>query len=318
MLPKISILIPAHNEEKMIGNTLENLLANKYPNKEIIVGVDNGSDNTLSIAKSFEKRNSKIIRVIHSKKRLGVTGIFNLMLSKASGSIIMKFDADMRIGNDRALFNLVKYFEKKEVGGIFYCGDRGFSDYSEIFKYVKDEELRKRIKKEREKSLTSRGENLLSRLVTEYKKSKLPIREIPDHPIDCHCFRREIIPKLDPKIIHDDAIFAYKILERGFDIEWAPDVVVIHLGVPTTSSHLFRQKVRGIVGWQDISDKYKLNLKKYYFQLFILFLKNIRRYKIKDIFAFFVWLNIFILSLLSSALVRKREPTSVWKPAQRT
>ncbi len=314
---KISVLVPAHNEEKMISGAIESLLKTRYPKKEIIIGVDNGSDNTFLIAEKYRKKYPKKIKVVRSKKRLGVTGIFNLMLKKATGSIVVKFDADMRIGNERAFYNLAEYFKDENVGGVFFCGDRGFSSYREIFKYVKDPVLREKIRTEREKSLTARGENLISRLVTEFKRSKLPLSGIPRFPIDCHCFRRIIIKKLDPNIIHDDAIFAFKVLESGFSLRWCPDFVVIHLGHPSFTSQLYRQKVRGVVGWQNITEKYNLDLRKYYFELLSLFFKKISKYEIKDIFAFFVWVFIFSLSSLSSIFIKKRKPTNVWKPSKR-
>ena len=55
--PKISLLVPACNEEAVIEDTLKELINEvKYPNKEIIVGVDDGNDRTLEIAKSFARK----------------------------------------------------------------------------------------------------------------------------------------------------------------------------------------------------------------------------------------------------------------------
>jgi cellulose synthase/poly-beta-1,6-N-acetylglucosamine synthase-like glycosyltransferase len=42
-LPKVSIIIPAHNEEKVIVKSIESAINVDYPNKEIIV-VDDGSE----------------------------------------------------------------------------------------------------------------------------------------------------------------------------------------------------------------------------------------------------------------------------------
>ena len=122
--PKISLLVPAYNEEAVIGNTLKHLLNDvKYSNKEIIVGVDGCEDRTLEIAKTISKR-SKRIRVIHNKVRLGVTGNMNMLLKKAKGEIIIKFDADLKFGNPKTvLLNIIKYFKDPEVGGIYYTGE---------------------------------------------------------------------------------------------------------------------------------------------------------------------------------------------------
>ena len=52
---KISVIIPAYNEEQYLGKTLEAVLAQDYPDFEVIV-VDNAStDGTAKIARSFQK-----------------------------------------------------------------------------------------------------------------------------------------------------------------------------------------------------------------------------------------------------------------------
>lgn len=52
--PKISVIIPARNEEKNIGNCLEHIFKQNYPNYEVIVVDDRSSDMTVDILKKFE------------------------------------------------------------------------------------------------------------------------------------------------------------------------------------------------------------------------------------------------------------------------
>lgn len=48
--PRVSVIIPAYNEQRLLGRTLRILQANTYGNYEVIV-VDNGStDDTAEIA----------------------------------------------------------------------------------------------------------------------------------------------------------------------------------------------------------------------------------------------------------------------------
>ncbi|HHD92645.1 MAG TPA: glycosyltransferase [Candidatus Portnoybacteria bacterium] len=94
-LPKyFSIIIPAHNEEKIIGETLMHLKNLNYPkNKYEVVIVENGStDKTYEISKSFESKNFK---VVHSNQK-GVSMARNLgikNISKESQWVIF-LDAD--------------------------------------------------------------------------------------------------------------------------------------------------------------------------------------------------------------------------------
>jgi chlorobactene glucosyltransferase len=61
--PRVSILIPARNEELNIGNCLESLQKQDYPNFEIIVLDDNSTDRTPEIVEGFAESNEHITLV---------------------------------------------------------------------------------------------------------------------------------------------------------------------------------------------------------------------------------------------------------------
>ena len=84
---KVSVVIPALNEEKNIGKCLESLKNQKEKPYEIIV-VDNYSeDKTAQIAKSF---GAKVIK----EKKLGISYARNRGFNSAKGDIIARIDAD--------------------------------------------------------------------------------------------------------------------------------------------------------------------------------------------------------------------------------
>ena len=60
---KITILIPAHNEELGIRESIESAIATNYPNKEIIVIDDGSTDSTYAIAQKYH--NTGQIKLIH-------------------------------------------------------------------------------------------------------------------------------------------------------------------------------------------------------------------------------------------------------------
>jgi glycosyltransferase involved in cell wall biosynthesis len=87
--PKISVVIPAHNEAGGITPTLEALLAQTYPDFEIIV-VDNAStDNTSQVARNFSPK----IRVV-SESRKGLLHARERGRKEARGHIVANIDAD--------------------------------------------------------------------------------------------------------------------------------------------------------------------------------------------------------------------------------
>lgn len=110
---KVSIIIPAYNEEKSIAETIESALAVDYPEDKLeIVVVDDGSnDNTYREAKKFSKLDN--IRV-YSKKNSGKGGAINYGLKKVTGEIVFTMDADSFVQPD-AVKKMVAAFDDKEV-----------------------------------------------------------------------------------------------------------------------------------------------------------------------------------------------------------
>ncbi|HXG73310.1 MAG TPA: glycosyltransferase [Candidatus Nitrosotenuis sp.] len=92
--PRITVIVPAYNEEKVIRTTIESLLATDYPDKEIIVVDDGSTDKTLEIAKQYSDR----IKVIH-KENGGKASALNQGLLYATGDIVTIVDADTIIGH---------------------------------------------------------------------------------------------------------------------------------------------------------------------------------------------------------------------------
>jgi len=94
-LPSVSILIPALNEEKVIGNTLEALLKCDYPrNKmEIIVIASGSTDRTVEICKNYSSKGPIKVLTKPLKKR-GKPAALNLGLASAKNDVIVIYDAD--------------------------------------------------------------------------------------------------------------------------------------------------------------------------------------------------------------------------------
>ena len=103
--PKVSLIIPAYNEEKVIKKTLESMIETKYPRKEIIFVDDGSTDKTLEVAKEFKNE----ILVLH-KDNGGKASALNYGMIYAKGEIIVVVDADTIIGRN-SLKEIVKGFE---------------------------------------------------------------------------------------------------------------------------------------------------------------------------------------------------------------
>lgn len=88
--PTVTVLMPAYNAAKYIGEAISSILRQTWADFELLI-VDNGSnDDTVPVIATF---NDKRIRVIREPLR-GVAFALNTGLSEAKGNYIARFDAD--------------------------------------------------------------------------------------------------------------------------------------------------------------------------------------------------------------------------------
>lgn len=314
--PKISILIPAYKEEAVIENVLRQLTEDvDYPNFEIIVGIDGDYDRTHEITKSFAETHPNI-RIDFDPERKGVTERVRRMLAMADGDICVKFDADMRFGNPKtALYNMARYFQDPNVGAIYYCGEYDFERTA--YEYMEPRYIPE-LEKEREKSIASRAENLLSILVYQYRKQFFPITGDSPIPIDTHCFRRELITHLHEELVHDDVELARNVLSKGYRIDLAPDIIVFTPGgQPYDTKALWQQKIKGNVGWIQMEERYGIGFKRYCLGVLSVFVRNLHKARFKDIVAFFYWGTIFFFSYFFAYFRRREHAKDVWTRFER-
>ena len=72
--PQVSVILPARNEGRYIARCLDSLLAQDYPNFEIIAVNDSSTDRTGEIMKAYAAKDSRILHIDASPKPEGWTG----------------------------------------------------------------------------------------------------------------------------------------------------------------------------------------------------------------------------------------------------
>jgi glycosyltransferase involved in cell wall biosynthesis len=97
MAELVSILIPAYNADKWIAATIQSAIAQTWPTTEIIIVDDGSRDNTLSVARSFER---KTVRVV-TRPNGGAAAARNAALRLAQGDYIQWLDADDLLAPDK-------------------------------------------------------------------------------------------------------------------------------------------------------------------------------------------------------------------------
>ena len=97
--PFFSIVMPAYQAEKYLGNAIEGILAQSFSDWELLVVEDCSKDKTLEIAQKFQSADKRI-KVIHREKNAGVSEARNLGIEKARGEYLWFTDADDKAEGD--------------------------------------------------------------------------------------------------------------------------------------------------------------------------------------------------------------------------
>jgi poly-beta-1,6-N-acetyl-D-glucosamine synthase len=119
--PRVSVLIPAWNEETGILDTIGTLLKSSYTNLELVVVNDGSTDNSDELIKKFvenynkkQKKSTGIDIVYHYKQNGGKGSALNTAIELSTGEILMSIDADCVVMPD-TIKNFVWYFTDPKV-----------------------------------------------------------------------------------------------------------------------------------------------------------------------------------------------------------
>ncbi len=127
-MEKVSIIMPCYNDGKYIQEAIDSVLAQTYPNIELII-IDDGSDD--ADTKNFlQTITDSRIQLLHSE-RLRPAGARNIGIAHAAGKYILPVDADDRIAPTYVEKAVAVLKENAQIGAV-YC-------YAELFGAVTGE-----------------------------------------------------------------------------------------------------------------------------------------------------------------------------------
>jgi poly-beta-1,6-N-acetyl-D-glucosamine synthase len=114
--PSVSVILAAFNEEKVIREKINNLLALDYPEDrlEILIGSDGSDDKTAEIVQSF---NNARVQLFDFHERQGKVSVLNRIIPRATGDVLVFTDAS-EMFDPQAIRHLVSNFADPKVGAV--------------------------------------------------------------------------------------------------------------------------------------------------------------------------------------------------------
>ncbi|MDQ0891673.1 cellulose synthase/poly-beta-1,6-N-acetylglucosamine synthase-like glycosyltransferase [Paenibacillus sp. V4I9] len=233
--PFVTIIVPAHNEGKVITQTVEALLALEYPHDryEIIVINDNSSDNSSRLLGKLQQkhpgRNLTIINTDAVTGGKGKSNALNLGFDKSRGELIAIYDADNTPEKKALLYLVSEITNDSKLGAVVGKFRTRNRDTNLLTRFINVETLSFQW-------MAQAGRWKLFKLCT-----------IPGTNF---IMRREIIERIggwDVKAIAEDTEISFRIYMMGYQIKFQPKAVTWEQE-PQTVKVWFKQRTRWAKG----------------------------------------------------------------------
>ena len=136
-IPKISIILPVYNVQEYLKQSLDSLVQQTFSDIEIICVNDGSTDDSLSILKAYEKKDSRIKLI--NQSNLGVAEARNNAIKISKGKYLMFTDGDDWL-EINACETLLEIMEKHKPDVVMYSYYREYEEKT-LKKHIFDDEL---------------------------------------------------------------------------------------------------------------------------------------------------------------------------------
>lgn len=227
ILPAVSLIIPAYNEEAIIRQKLENALALDYPAErmEIIVVADGSTDQTVNIVKSFA---DKGVQLLFQPERRGKIAAMNRAVPYAKGEILVFSDANAMM-EPLSLRALVRNFADPQVGCV--SGE-------------------KRVSADRR--VQAQGESAYWRYESGIKRAESLVNTTIGAIGEFFAIRRELYRPLREDSIIEDFVLSMQLVRNGWRIIYEREAIAWEEASPTLKAEWERRARNCAGGFQAI------------------------------------------------------------------
>lgn len=278
----ISVIIPCHNEESVIGDTIRHLINQDLPpyvkGYEIIVVDDASTDRTPDILKKYSELWPTMIKVIRKEKAEGKAKALNYGIKHSNGDIIVIIDAD-------------HFLERSTIHKLTDMIVKGKAEIVQGACVIRNE-----------------TDNILTRLIaTDYYGGYYA--DLPGRTFLRSCpiagsnvaIKRSVFEKIglfDEGILAEDTEFTIRAILNGYEVKYIVDAKSSEEAVTSIRSYI-NQRRRWVNGHMNVLKKYLIktilskNL-KIYEKIELLLFEFIYTVPIVGFFSIIFWLVIYL------------------------
>lgn len=223
--PKVAILIPAFNEEKVIVTTINQVLKSDYKNFEVIIIDDGSTDNTYSIVEQTF-RGITNVKLLHQANG-GKSSALNFGASNTNAEILIVQDGDTLLKED-AVSKLVPYFKNRSVGAV--AGNVKVGNRNKLLTKLQALEY------------------IISQNMD--RRAFAFLNCITVVPGAIGAWKTDVIKEVggfESDTLAEDAELTLRVLKRGYLVSYADDALA-YTEAPENMQNIFKQRFRWVFG----------------------------------------------------------------------
>lgn len=219
-LPRLTVIVPAFNEESFIERKIENLAASLYPRDKlrVVIAIDGSADATPKLAVAAAERYAAHIdcELVHYHENIGKIAVLNDQIARVSEGVVALSDTSAILEAD-GLRRAARHFQSDLIAfvvGRYQLANAG-----------------------------SEGERAYMELLSRVRADEAVLHS----PVGAHgafyMVRRDLWTPLPPETINDDFVLPMRMLGAGRRAIYDSTIRVLELET-TQRSQEFKRRVR--------------------------------------------------------------------------
>lgn len=205
VLPEVTLLIAAYNEESVVHDKMANTLNLDYPKEKLkVLWVTDGSTDSTNT----ELLKYDCVEILYESKRGGKTAALNRGISHVTTPLIVFTDANTMI-NSTAILEIVSLFSSPNVGCVA---------------------CEKRIAMNSRDSASAGGEGIYWKYESKLKELDARLFTAVGAAGELYAIRRELYESIENDTLLDDFVLSMKIAGKGYKIEYCKSAFAVESG----------------------------------------------------------------------------------------
>ncbi|MDX1910770.1 MAG: glycosyltransferase family 2 protein [Saprospiraceae bacterium] len=202
LLPEVTFVVCAYNEEEWIRRKIDNSLALKYPRQSIrfCFVTDGSDDRTPDIIREYPYPPGVQWVLLHQPERRGKIAAFHRAMEQINTPIVVSTDANTEVNPD-ALLRLIRHFADPQVGAV--AGE-------------------KRIAMADKDAASSAGEGIYWKYESLLKKWDAELWSVIGAAGELFALRTDCYEPVPPDTLVEDFYLTMRIAQRGWRVQYEP------------------------------------------------------------------------------------------------